>query len=237
MTMRIGHEQEHWERHLSPGTREELAYLRSQPTVSREEDPNDWLSLILEHLRRSPRERLDRWAGFVNSVLQLERRGEDGVEFSPRQVLEAFTDSGVVFVLVGMGAAYLRGVPYPTYNTDVTPMPDRDNLKRAENAVRMLGNGPGTERQSTKKRSAGPVRRFDTAAGSVNLVISLPGVGGHQELMREATRLDLGEGLVVWTAALENVIRSKEALGRSLDGVHVLMCRETIRAQRNYKKK
>ena len=231
MTMRISRDPECWEGDLSNETRGELAYLRNQPTVSREDDPNDWLSLILEHLRRSPGERLDRWAGFVNSVLRLERRGRKGVEFSPRQVLQVFTDCRVVFVLVGMGAAYLQGVPYPTYNTDVMLMPDRDNMERAENAVRMLGNGPATDQQRTKEQPAYPIRRFDAAAGSVSLVPVLPDVGGYDQIGQQANRLDLGKGLAVWTAALEDVIRSKEALGRSLDGVHVLMCRETMRVQ------
>ena len=231
MTMRISRDPEPWEDDLSSETREELAYLRNQPTVSREEDPNDWLSLILEHLRRSPGERLDRWTVFVNSVLRLERRGRKGVEFFPRQVLQVFTDCGVAFVLVGMGAAYLQGVPYPTYNTDVMLKPDRDNMKRAKNAVRMLGNGPATDQQRTKEQPADPIRRFDTAAGSVSLVPALPDVGGYEQLRQQANRLDLGKGLAVWAAALEDVIRSKEALGRSLDGAHVLMCRETMRAQ------
>lgn len=213
MTMRISHEPDHWEDDLSSETRAELAYLRNQPTVSREEDPNDWLSLILEHLRRSPEDRLDRWAGFVNSVLRLEMRGGKNAGFSPRQVLQAFTDCRVVFVLVGMGAAYLQGVPYPTYNTDITPMPDRDNMERANNAVRALGSGPSTGRQRTKELSTDPIRRFGTAAGSVNLVPALPDVGGYDKLRQQANRLDLGTGLAVWAAALRGCDSQQRSIG------------------------
>ena len=58
--------------------------------------------------------------------------------------------------------------------------------------------------------------------------------------MEHADLLDLGEGLSVWVASLEDVIRSKENAERSLesernrDALHVMMCKETVQARAKY---
>lgn len=233
MTMRINQSPEPWESSLSAEARADLAYLRDQPQVPREEDPNDWLSQILAHLRHTPRERLDQWEGFSHSVLQysFRRRGYPPVGFSPRRVLRTLTEHHVAFVMVGMGAGFLQGAPYPTYNTDITPMPGPSNLEKADRALRFLDAQPlqVDERGTVDRPNRPGFTRLQTSAGMVNVVSSLPGVGGYDRIMGKAEEMDLGEGLWVWVADLEDVIRSKQTLGRSLDGVHVLMCQETIR--------
>lgn len=237
MTMRIDQSPEPWESSLSADARADLAYLRNQPQVPQEEDPNDWLSQILAHLRHVPRERLDRWERFSRSVLQynFRRRGLPRVEFSPRQVLQTLTDHQVAFVMVGMGAGYLQGAPYPTYNTDITPMPG-PNLEKTGRALRSLDAQPlqVDERGTVDRPNLPGFTRLATSAGMVNVVSALPGVGDYEQIMGNAEDMNLGGGLSVWVAALEDVIRSKQTLGRSLDGVHVLMCQETIRAKEEY---
>ena len=196
-------------------TRAFLAYMRNLPIVSDGEDPNDWLSQICANLRRSPSERLAEWADFADwsESFTARRKGLPHVEFSPRRVLRILTDAGVVFVFVGMGAGYLQGAPYPTYNTDITPKRDPENLIRVEHALRLLDSRPRESDQhgSVHEHDMG-FRRLMTSAGAVNVVDVLPEVGGYEQLMEHADLMDLGDGLAVHEAALEDVIRSKTAV-------------------------
>ena len=248
MQMRISPTPQPGEERLDRESRAFLAYLRSVPPVPEEDDPNDWLWQICDHLRRSPRERLVRWASFADGVLRTtsHRLGLPHVSFDPLRVLRTLSDQQVAFVLVGMGAGYLQGVPYPSYNTDITPRTDPGNLARMAQTLALLHARP------LDRDEWGPVaahtlpgfRRFMTEAGMVNVVDALPGVGDYDQVATNSDALDVAEGLSVSVAALEDVIRSKETVGdliagempygRMMDGVHVLMCKETLAARKKY---
>ena len=242
---RLGSTAEAWEDTLDEGTREELAYLRSQPRLEPDDDPNDWLSQILQNLRRSPGERLDQWTGFANSVLRhlYRLRGYPHVDFRPRAVLQALTDHQVDFVLVGMGAAYVQGAPFPTYNTDFVAGSDPSNLDNADSALRSLESEPLAfdQRGPVERADLPGFARIQTNSGMVNKVDALPGVGGYERLMKRAELMDLGGDLGVWVAAIEDVIVSKQHMDRthfdypSADGVHLLMLEETLAAKKKFR--
>ena len=68
-----------------------------------------------------------------------------------------------------------------------------------------------------------------------------PGVGVYDQVMETADQLDVSEDLSVWVAALEDVIRNKEAMSdmterprhsRTMDSLHVLMGKETLAARK-----
>ena len=88
-------------------------FLRSIPPVPEEDDPNGWFHQIYDHLKRSPKERMERWVWFVDGALRYQNqlRGRPHVKFDPVRVLRTLVDHGVVFVVVGMGAGYLQGTP------------------------------------------------------------------------------------------------------------------------------
>ena len=243
MQMRISPTAQPGEERLNREGREFLAYLRSVPPVPKEDDPNDWLWQIRHHLRRSPGERLERWASFADGVLRINshRLGLPHLSFDPLRVLRALSAQRVAFVMVGMGAGYLQGAPYPSYNTDITPRTDPGNIARMEQALAWLHARP------LDRDEWGPVAeptlpgfsRLKTAAGMVNVVDALPGVGGYDQVMESADLLDVSEDLSVWVAALEDVIRNKEAMtdmterprhSRTMDSLHVLMGKETLAA-------
>ncbi len=56
-----------------------------------------------------------------------------------------------------------------------------------------------------------------TRFGDLDLSFEPSGTGGYEDLSPRAVRFDLGQGLVVPAAALEDVIRSKEAANREKD--------------------
>ena len=126
-----------------------LALLRSIPPVPEEDDPNGWFHQIRDHLKRSPRERLARWAWFCGDALRRSsaRYGVPHVRFDPVRVLRTLSDHEVVFVMVGMGAGYLQGAPYPSYNTDITPRMDRGNIARLERVLAIVGGAAVGDRR------------------------------------------------------------------------------------------
>ena len=218
---------------------------RSVPEVAGGLDPNSWFSQIARHLRRSPRQRLERWMSFADGELWFlnQRAGMPHVRFDPLEVFRALTERQVLFVVVGMGAGYLQGAPYPSYNLDFTPRMDPANLARMEEVLGLLKACP------LKRDEWGPVaehslpgyRRLMTSAGMVNVVDSLPGVGSYQRVMVSADLLAVADGLSVQVASLEDVICSKETIrdmperprhNRTMDRLHVLMGRETLAAKR-----
>lgn len=56
-----------------------------------------------------------------------------------------------------------------------------------------------------------------TRFGDLDLVFEPEGTGGYEDLAARAVRYDLGGGLVVAVAALEDIIRSKAAADRPKD--------------------
>ena len=226
---------------LTEESRQFLAYLRSLPEY---DDPNDWLTQILAHLRLTPRERMAEWAEYTDGTLQFlaYQSGRSYTRVSPLRLLSVLEDHRVSFIMVGMCAAWLRGVPYPSYNVDITPRLDGGNLARLEAALQSINACPleVDEWGPVEERTLPGFRRLNTSMGMVNIVDRLPGVGGYRRIMRDADLLDVGEGLSVWVAAIKDVAVSKETVGdlytdrrlipypRMMDGVHVLMCRETL---------
>ena len=145
-------------------------------------------------------------------------------------------------MLVGMGAGYVQGAPYPSTNTDFTPRLDAANLRRVDQVMEGLAARPlEHDLWNRVDRPTLPgFRRLLTSAGMVNIVDVLPGVGDYHRLMDQADLLNLGKGLSVRSASLEDVIRSKENVERSLesernrDALHVMMCKETVAAKIKY---
>lgn len=215
-------------------TKAVLALLRNLPEVPEEDDPNGWFLQICEHLRRSPKERMERWARFSGDALRRwnDRHGMPHARFDPVRVLRALSDRRVGYVVVGMGAGYLRGVPYPSYNIDITPRLDLRNVLRLEQVLGWLESRPldWDEWGPVQNHGLSGFRRLMTTAGMVNVVNAPWGIGGYDQVTLNADHLEVDEGLVVPVASLEDVIASKEAMrdlperplpNRTMDNLHV----------------
>ena len=224
-----------------------LAVLRSIPPVSEEDDPNGWFLQICDHLKRSPRERMDWWVPFADGALRSsnERHGMTHVRFDPVRVLRTLSDHEVAFLVVGMGAGYLQGAPYPSYNIDITPRLDSENMDRMRRVLGLLGAKPleWDGWRPVVEQSTPGFRRLMTTAGMVNVVEKPWGLGGYHRVMLNADRLEVDEGLVVVVASLEDVIHSKEVMrdmdgrsshSRTMDSLHVLMGKETLALRKKY---
>lgn len=149
------------------------------------------------------------------------------------RVLRALTEAGVDYVLIGGVACLVHGASRVTIDADVVPALDAKNLARLLGALASLDAalfvddkrlqfeaGDVWETDSLRRGPDGfrdaDAWHFTTSAGPVDLVMVAAGVGGFSDHLANAARLELF-GLPVMVAGLDDLIRSKEALGREKD--------------------
>lgn len=145
--------------------------------------------------------------------------------FDPEALLRILSRRKVDYVLIGAFAAALHGSPLPTMDLDVCPARNDDNIARLADLLlvdaRALWETTGTPFASTldeacERLSAGSLFSFETAHGRLDVVFEPAGTTGYHELARRAVRRRIGE-IDVEIAALEDIIRSKQAAGREAD--------------------
>jgi len=156
-------------------------------------------------------------------------------DFEPGQILRALEAHHVRYVVIGAIAAIAAGVPILTTDLDVTPARSRENLAQLALALRDL---------DAKLRSASapegvpfPIDAdmlatadswtLTTRAGDIDLMFSPAGTQGYDDLRRGARRERIA-GVTVAVAALEDVIRSKEAANREKDSMQLPILRRTL---------
>ena len=144
--------------------------------------------------------------------------------FEPKEVLRTLDLHGVRYVLIGGLAATLHGSPHVTGDTDVCAARDPENLRRLARALVALD----ARFQAPDAAEGVPFARDEHFLAGVDLVNLVTrhgdfdvsfrpaGTEGYDDLAARAVTYDLG-GVAVPTAALEDVIRSKEAANRPKD--------------------
>jgi hypothetical protein len=154
--------------------------------------------------------------------------------FDPAEIIGALDRHGVRYVLVGGVAARLHGSPTLTEDIDITPEQTAENLTRLADALADLearlavpDKPAGIEIPLDANTFSSPAMSFTTRAGVVDVVLEVLGVGGHARLHRDAVPFEV-QGVRINVAALDDIIRSKEAASRPKDRAHL----ETLRALR-----
>jgi hypothetical protein len=131
---------------------------------------------------------------------------------------------GVDFVVIGGLAATLYGSAHVTFDLDITPRRDPDNLARLAAALKELDARMRVEKEPSGvefDHSASFLARCEiltltTSSGDLDISFVPSGTQGYPDLRRDALELSI-HGVTVVVAALADVIRSKEAAGRSKD--------------------
>jgi hypothetical protein len=147
--------------------------------------------------------------------------------FAPRSALESLQRHGVRFVLIGGMAGRAWGSTTVTDDLDVCYDRTADNLERLAVALKELdARLRGVEDDvpfllDAKTLERGQNFTFDTAAGALDVLALPAGTGGFDELMANATELDLGQDLVVPVCDLDDLIRMKRAAGRPKDRIEL----------------
>lgn len=140
-------------------------------------------------------------------------------------IIRVLRDHRVDFVVVGGFAVELWDVAVePTVDVDITPHRSEKNLQRLADALNALG----AQIRYEEERVAVPggftaahikdmmVLNLATVAGPLDITVIPAGTGGYDELITNASDLEY-DGVLVPTASLQDVARSKEAAGRPKD--------------------
>lgn len=131
----------------------------------------------------------------------------------------------VRYVLIGGIAATLHGSPLPSGDLDICPVLDDANLELLASALRELeakirtADAPKGVPFACDAAFLRQIKLLNltTRFGDLDLSFEPSGTGGYAELSARSVDYDLGEGLIVPVAALEDIIRSKEAADREKD--------------------
>jgi hypothetical protein len=153
-------------------------------------------------------------------------------DFRPDEILRVLQEHRVRFVLIGGLAATLHGAVHPTFDVDITPEPSRANLKQLSAALRALearvrvegiADGLPFEHDAASLARI-TVLNLVTRAGDLDIALHPSGIARFEEWNANATDLVV-LGVTVRLAALDDIIRSKEAAGRDKDRIPLPLLR------------
>lgn len=144
-------------------------------------------------------------------------------------------EHGVRYVLIGALAARFAGYPLATFDADITPARDRENLERLALALRAMNAKVFTAAIPEGLDfdcSAPMLERAEswnlvTAVGRLDILFTPMGTAGYEDLIQEAEHYDV-RGVDVPVASLRSVLRMKEAAGRPKDRIAVDVIRAML---------
>lgn len=152
--------------------------------------------------------------------------------FNPEQILRVLSDHGVDHIVVGGLGAVLHGAPMSTDDLDIVPELKRANLDSLADAlnamharVQVVDEPEGMQIDFEGKQLQRWIVDFRflnlvTDFGRLDILHQPGGTSGYQDLARSAEDLDLDD-FAIRVAALEDIIRSKQAVGRDRDLEHL----------------
>lgn len=157
----------------------------------------------------------------------------EDLTFDPQRMLEVLARHQVAFVVVGGIAAVYHASPYATFDLDICPADDDENLRRLSAALEEMDarmrftDEPDALRIAFTPRilRAAPFLNLETTWGPLDIVHTPAASGGFEELSRSAISVELG-GLRIFVASRADILRSKEAIYREKDLPTIRLFRE-----------
>jgi len=154
---------------------------------------------------------------------------------NPERLFSTLTRHGVQYVLIGALAARLQGFPRATYDADITPARDPQNLRRLADALQELDARIFTNTIpeglafdcSPQMLARADIWNLVTKAGRLDLAFNPSGTTGFADLAPQAVRFEV-YGHTLLAARLEDIIRSKEAANRPQDRQDVEVMKEML---------
>jgi hypothetical protein len=159
----------------------------------------------------------------------------DDRPFDPDPLIETLVRHEVEFVLIGGFAAVVRGAPFVTFDVDITPRVDKENLTRLSSALKELDarlrtqdveGGLPFDHDADSLAAAG-VWNLTTRYGDLDISFVPTGTEGFSDLRRDATTETLRD-LHVLVASLGDIVRSKGAANRPKDQRALPLLRELL---------
>lgn len=142
--------------------------------------------------------------------------------FRPSAQLAHLTAYGVDFVVVGGIAATMHGSARDTFDLDICPDQDPDNLEALGRALidvdaRLRGAPPDIpfvpDGRALRKIE---ILTLDTRFGSLDILMRPDGSPPYPQLRRRAIRVDVGTTAVL-VASIADILEMKRAAGRPKD--------------------
>jgi hypothetical protein len=138
------------------------------------------------------------------------------------EAVQALTDAGVDFVVIGGWSAVLHGSSYVTNDLDVCFSRTRENCNRLVNALRpyhprlrdLPANLPFVWDAATLTN--GTIFTLRTDLGDIDLLAEVSGIGAFKHAMKHSVKVPAFDR-EVWTLDLPSLIRSKRSAGRPKD--------------------
>jgi hypothetical protein len=132
--------------------------------------------------------------------------------FDPLRIVAALRSHGVSYVLVGGLAAAAWGSPNETNDIDICLTAHEGNLERLGLALMDLGavrrNEGGGEHRGSFRTNAGQLDVFELT-------------GGYADIHGRSSQVDLGRGLLVHVASVDDLVRLKRASGDLAGAAHL----------------
>jgi hypothetical protein len=131
-----------------------------------------------------------------------------------RDMLRAFSDEGVRYLLVGAYAMAVHGYPRATLDLDLWVMPSQENAKATLRALARFG-APLHDLTEVDLQRAGTVFQIGVAPRRIDILTTATGLDFERTFERSAS-VDL-DGIEVHVPSRADLIRNKRASGRTQD--------------------
>jgi predicted nucleotidyltransferase len=154
---------------------------------------------------------------------ELDTIGDRG-RSDPRDIFAVLADHGVDFVVIGGVAVIGHGSTRTTRDVDFVASTDPDNLARLEAALRELGaelwgvdaHLVGIDLDARTLAEGGNFTLV-TRAGGLDFFNEVPGGAPYEQVRERSVLVDLGDGLQIRVAGIDDLIAMKRAAGRPRD--------------------
>ena len=150
--------------------------------------------------------------------------------------LRALSEGGVRFIVVGGVAAVLNGAPVTTFDLDIVPDRQEENVARL--CLVLEGLGAVYRLQRHVRPDAGHLsspghHNLMTSCGPLDVLGTIGAGLAYNDLLPHTEEMDLGSGLRAHVLSLERIIALKEELGNEKDRAVLPVLRRTLEKQRD----
>lgn len=137
------------------------------------------------------------------------------------RILDALAVHDVDYVLVGGLAVQTHGHVRTTYDVNIFPGPERDNLVKLAQALTSIDAhvlNPGHEDLviDVSMLPRATLWQFSTSHGEIDVLHDAPGASAYKDLRRRALEVKLGDKTIA-VVSLDDLISMKRASGRRVD--------------------
>jgi predicted nucleotidyltransferase len=151
------------------------------------------------------------------------------------KVLEALTQAGVEFIVVGGVSAVLQGAPVVTQDLDLCYRRTPDNVRRLASALgpfhpKLRGLPDGVPHLVDERAlQMGTNFTLDLDGEDLDLLAEMSGIGGYDNVVDSVVELEVDRHAVK-VLSLERLIATKRAAGRAKDLAMLPLLEATLHA-------